>query len=173
MRGFSLLLATFLLIAFESPLLHELGVARYAPDFALIAVVYVGLSTPFARGMGTVLGIGLLRDAFTTATPVGLYMEIAVIIFLICQRLSRRLVVRGPIGSMVVVFGFSIFAAVVEIVLSLVFIRTFMHGESGAGPILVAMVPQAIITAPFAAVLFWVFDRLDRFTTRAPDSVFS
>jgi rod shape-determining protein MreD len=173
MRGFALLLLSFLLLAFESPLLHQMTVSRYAPDVALIAVVYVGLSTPFVRGMGTVLGIGLLRDAFTTATPIGLYMEIAVIVFLICQRLSRRLAVRGPVGAMFVVFGFSLLAALIEIVLSVIFVRTFTQGQSGPGPILVAMVPQALITAPFAAVLFWVFDRIDRLTTRSQDSVFT
>lgn len=173
MRGFSLVLLVFLLLAFESPLLHQLGAARYAPDFALVAVVYVGLTSTFSSGIATVLAIGLLRDAFTTATPIGLYMEIAVLIFIVCQRLARRLVVRGPVGAMVVLFGFSIVSSLLEILLSLIFVRTFVDGASGPGAILVAMVPQALVTAPFAAVLFWIFDRVDRLVTRSADSVFS
>ncbi len=173
MRGVSLVLLVFLLLAFESPLLHQLGAARYAPDFALVAVVYVGLTSTFSAGIATVLAIGLLRDAFTTATPIGLYMEIAVLVFIICQRLARRLVVRGPVGAMVVLFGFSIVASLLEILLSLIFVRTFVDGAGGPGVILVAMLPQALVTAPFAAVLFWLFDRVDRLVTRSADSVFS
>jgi len=173
MRGLAFILLCFLLLAFESPLLHQLGSARYAPDLALVAAIYIGLTTPFARGVGTVLAIGLLRDAFTTATPVGLYMEVLMMVFLICQGLSRRLVVRGPVGTMVIVFGFSLVASIAEIVLSLIFVRTFTQGEGGPGLILVAMVPQALVTAPFGAALFWLFDRVDRLVTRAPGSVFS
>jgi rod shape-determining protein MreD len=172
MRGFAFLLLAFLLLALESPLLHAAGAVRYAPDLALITVVYLGLSSPLGGGMATVLGVGLLRDAFTTGTPVGLFMEIAVIIFLICQRLARRLVVRGALGSMVVVAVFSVVSAILEILLSLLFVRTFTQGTSGPGAILLAMIPQALVTAPFAALLFWLFDRVDGLVTRKQDSVF-
>jgi hypothetical protein len=172
MRGLTYLLLAFLLLALESPLLHSAGAVRYAPDLALVLVVHLGLTSPLGGGMMTVLGVGLLRDAFTTGTPIGLFMEIAAINFLVCQRLARRLVVRGPLGSMVVVGAFVIFSAILEILLSLMFVRTFTDGTSGPGAILVAMIPQALVTAPFAAFFFWLFDRVDGLVTRKQDSVF-
>jgi hypothetical protein len=148
MRGLTYLLLAFLLLALESPLLHSAGAVRYAPDLALVLVVHLGLTSPLGGGMMTVLGVGLLR------------------------RLARRLVVRGPLGSMVVVGAFVIFSAILEILLSLMFVRTFTDGTSGPGAILVAMIPQALVTAPFAAFFFWLFDRVDGLVTRKQDSVF-
>ncbi len=172
MRGLAFLLLAFLLLALESPLLHSAGAVRYAPDLALVMIVYIGLSSAPGEGMMTVLGVGLLRDAFTTGTPIGLFMEIGVIVFLICQRLARRLVVRGPFGSMLVVGVFSLVSAILEILLSLLFVRTFTQGTSGPGAILIAMIPQALVTAPFAALLFWLLDRVDGLVARKQDSVF-
>jgi len=172
MRGLAILLLTFVLLALESPLLHEANIQPYAPDLTLIICIYLGLTTPFERGVALALALGLLHDGFATGGTIGMHMEIGVLAFLVSFRLSRRLVLRGPFGSMLVALVFSLGASIVELVLSLVFVRTFSEGAGGPGLVLSTMVPQALVTAPFGAFLFWLLDRLDGLVTRKSESVF-
>jgi len=171
-RSAAIILVGFLMLALESPLLYDANVAQYVPDLVLVVAIYLGLSSSFGRGLGVALAVGLLKDGFAAGTPVGMYMEINAIAFLVAFRLSRRLVLRGPVGAMLVSLLFSVGASVVELVLSLVFVRSFGLGNSGPGLILASMVPQALVTAPFGVAVFWVLDRLDALTTRKGDSVF-
>jgi len=172
MRSSAILLTTFLLMALLSPLLHDADIARYVPDLALVVCLYIGLTTTFERAIVLGLVVGLLKDGFTTGQAVGLGMEIAVLVVLTSHRLSGRLVLRGPLGAMFLAFGTSLVASLVELVLSLVFVRNFTEGASGPVLILEAMVPQALVTAPFGAIAFWLLDRLDALTSRKNESVF-
>ncbi len=173
MRSIGILLLGFLLLAFESPFLHEASVSHYAPDLALCVVLYVGLTTGLASGMGVALLLGLLKDGFALSSPVGLHMEIAAVAFLVSFRLSRRLALRGPGPLMLIAMFFSMGASLLELLLSLVFDRTFGHGAGGPTVILVSMIPQALATAPFAPLVFWLLDKLDALTTRkGGDSVY-
>lgn len=172
MRGLALVLSTFLLMALLSPLLHDADISRYVPDLALVACLYIGLTTSLEKAIGLGLLVGLLEDGFTTGQTVGLGMEIGVLAVLAASRLSRRLVLRGPFGAMLLAFGMSLAASLVELVLSLVFVRNFTEGTSGPLLVLQAMVPQALVTAPFGAIVFWLFDRLDALTSRKNESVF-
>ena len=172
MRSLALVLATFLLMALLSPLLHDADVARYVPDLALVACLYIGLTSTLEKSIVIALVIGLLEDGFTTGQTVGLGMEIAVLAVLAAQRLSRRLVLRGPLGAMLLAFGMSLAASLLALALSLLFVRNFTDGASGPLVILTSMVPQALVTAPFGAIVFWLFDRLDALTSRKNESVF-
>jgi rod shape-determining protein MreD len=172
MRGLALILTTFLLMALLSPLLHDAAIARYVPDLALVACLYIGLTSTLEKAIGIALVIGLCEDAFTAGQTVGLGMEIAVLAAIAANRLSRRLVLRGPLGATFLAFGMSLAASLVELVLSLVFVRNFTEGASGPTLILEAMLPQALVTAPFGALIFWLYDRLDALTSRKNESVF-
>lgn len=172
MRGLAVFLVCFLLLGFESPLLQQLDVARYAPDLVLVTVFYVGLTTRFEVGLLLALMLGLCKDGFTGGAPVGLYTEIAVVTFLVIFKLSRRLVLRNAISVMLVTALLSLGSGVLEMILATVFDRTFGQGDAGAGLVLATMLPQALITAPFAPVIFALLDRVDGWTTRRRDSVF-
>lgn len=172
MRGLAILLVTFVLLALESPLLHEANIQPYAPDLVLVVCIYLGLTSTFERGVGLALALGLLHDGFASGATIGMHMELATLAFIISFRLSRRLVLRGVFGSMLVALVFSVGASLVELVLSLVFVRSFTQGTGGPGLILSSMLPQALVTAPFGAFLFWLLDRLDGLVTRKSDSVF-
>ena len=172
MRGLALVLTAFLLMALLSPLLHDADIAQYVPDIALVVCLYVGLTTGLEKAIGLALVIGLLEDGFTTGQAVGLSMEIAVLAVLAAHRLSRRLVLRGPLGAMLLSLGMSLAASLVELVLCLVFVRNFTDGASGPIVVLQAMLPQALVTAPFGAIVFWLLDRLDALTSRKNESVF-
>ncbi|MFO0747605.1 MAG: rod shape-determining protein MreD [Myxococcota bacterium] len=172
MRALTIVLVTFILLALESPLLHEANIQPYAPDLTLVVCIYLGLTTTFERGVALSLVLGLLHDGFAAGGTIGMHMELAVLAFIISFRLSRRLVLRGPIGSMLVSLVFSLGASIVELVLSLIFVRSFTQGEGGPGLVLSSMVPQALVTAPFGAFLFWLLDRVDGLVTRKSESVF-
>lgn len=172
MRGAAIILLNFLLLALLSPLLQRIGMAHYVPDVVLMSCVYVALTTNFDKAIGLALLLGLLKDGFMAGQAIGLSMLIFVIAVLLAGRLSRRLVLRGPVGVMLLSFGASLMSSILEIILSLLFVRTFTDGISGPGLIAAAMFPQALFTAPFGAVMFWLLDRLDALTTRKGESVF-
>ena len=172
MRGLALWLAVFVLLAFESPLLYQAHVAHYAPDVVLIAAIYLGLTSSFESGLFICFVLGFLKDGFALGSPVGLYTEITVLVFLVSFRLSRRLAVRGPVSVVFLTAFFSLGASFLELLLCLTFDRTFGQGASGPGLILSMMLPQALISAPFGPVVFWLLERLDTWTTHKNDSLY-
>ena len=172
MRSVAILMVAFLALAFESPLLHRVSLAPYAPDIAMIIVLYVGLTTDYLPGILLAVCVGLLKDAFSMSVPVGLYMETLLIAFLLTQRLSQRLSVRGPVGVMTLTAVFCVGCSLVEIVLCLIFDQDFGIGRGGTGAAFSAMLPQALITAPFGPVIFWLLERFDGFITQPRESGF-
>lgn len=171
MRAIGTFLLGFLLLSFLSPLLSQVGTTHYTPDIILLIIMYVGLTTTFGTGITLVLALGLVKDGFTP-TPIGMWMEIGVIAFLVSHRLSRRLALRGPLALMFIAAFFSLGASMIELVLSATFDRQFGMAQSGPHTIIGAMVPQALATGPFAPVVFWLFDRLDAWTSRKTESIY-
>ncbi|MEC9072768.1 MAG: hypothetical protein VX938_10330, partial [Myxococcota bacterium] len=152
------------------PLLHRASVAPYAPDIAMIIVLYVGLTTDYLPGIIIAVCVGLLKDAFSMSVPVGLYMETMLIAFLLTQRLSQRLSVRGPLGVVILTAVFCVGCSLVEVVLCLIFDQDFGVSRGGTGVAFAAMLPQALITAPFGPVGFWLLERIDGFITQPRES---
>ncbi len=172
MRSIALLMVAFLVLAFESPLLTRVHLAPYAPDFALLFTLYVGFTSRLEAGLAVVVMLGLLKDAFALSTPVGMHTEILILAFLLSYRISRRLALRGPVGVVVLALLVSVGASLAELLLSLVFDRTFGAGPRGVDLILRAMLPQALLTAPFGPLVFWIADRTDRLVTRKSEPLY-
>ena len=171
MRSIGVLLLTFLLLALESPFLHRGSVVQYTPDLALLVVIYIGQTSSREGGVLLALCLGLIKDGFALgATPVGMYSELFVLAFLVSHQLSKRLAVRGAVTTMLVALLFVIGTSLLELLLSLLFVKTAAEG-AGTTVILSSMIPQALATAPFAPVIFWLFDKLDGVTIRKRDSV--
>ena len=173
MRNLTLFLVAFMLLAMESPLLGRIQAEAFAPDIALIVVLYVGLTSRFEAGILLALLLGLLKDGFALGSPVGMHMEILTIAFLVTYRLSRRLALRSPLGVALLTIVFSLGCGVLELILSLVFERDFGVGARDSQLMLKAMLPQALLTAPFGPMLFWLLGRVDRFITRQSDSIYA
>ena len=172
MRGLGVILLSFLLLALESPFLQQATSAHYTPDLAMLIALYLGLTSRLEAGLGLALAVGLVKDGFALGSPVGMYMEIEALTFLVSYRVSRGLALRGPIALMLIAALFSVGGSLVELGLSLVFDRSFTQGAGGASVILGPMIPQGLATGPFAPVVFWLFDRLDGLTTRKTDSLY-
>jgi rod shape-determining protein MreD len=173
MRGIATCLLAFLLLALESPFLHRGSVTDYTPDLTLLIVLYIGQTSRLSSGLMLALTLGAMKDGFCLgASPVGMYMELSVLTFLLSYRLSRRLALQSPISIILVSILFVMGAALVELLLSLVFVRDFGTDGSSTMLILGSMFPQALATAPFGPVIFWLFEKLDSYTTRRSDLVY-
>ena len=173
MRGVAICLLAFLLLALESPFLDLTSVRGYTPDLTLLIVIYVGQTSRLSSGLMLALTLGAMKDGFCLgASPVGMYMEISVLAFLLSYRLSRRLALQSAIPIILVSVFNVIGAALVELVLSLIFVRSFGTEGSSSMLILRSMFPQALATAPFGPIIFWLFDRLDSYMTRRTDMLY-
>lgn len=162
MRGLLTILLVYVLLAVESPLLYQLQLSYYAPDFALLVVLYLGMTWTTARGVAAAIVIGLLKDGFALGSPVGMYMHIAVVLFLLSHAVARQLNLR-PVGlSVFAAFVASLLSSLLFLLLTLVFDRSFEQ----YGLIVKMMGPQGLVTAPFAPLVFLLLERLDRMTLR-------
>jgi len=162
-------MATYVMLAIESPLLQELHLSFFAPDLALTAAVWVALNMPPVAGPITVCLLGYLKDGFVMGAPIGMHMEIFVVIYYVIRFFAARLLVRGLFTLMLTTVVASLIATSLFALLSLLFDGTF----ADFGMVFRLMVPVALVTAPFAPVVFYVLDRVDTvFVRRGRDNVF-
>jgi rod shape-determining protein MreD len=166
MRGFIVVLLTYLVLGTESPLLHRLEVSLYAPNLALVAVMFTSVVEPGLAGVVASFAIGLLHDGFSMGAPIGLHTEIAVLSFLLMRLGVRKLAVAGAVPLMLATFAMSLLSSLLFFLLSAVFDRSF----DAFSMVFSVMIPNALVTAPFAPLLFplygWVLDRITRRRTK-------
>ena len=168
MRGFVSIFVVYVLLALESPLLDKLDLAFYAPDLALIVVLHLAMGSRTAAGVLTAMAIGLLKDGFALGSPVGLYTEVLVVVFLLAKIVGRRFRLNATFTGMLTAFVGSLVSSVMFLLLTLIFDRSF----DDYGLIFRMMGPQAIVTAPFAPLIFMLMERVDRLTIRRRGTLF-
>jgi len=164
MRNFLRILAYlalgYLLLSVESPLLVRFHLRMYAPDPTLAIVVFSALVLDFLPGMATAALLGLMKDGFSAGVPVGLHVEIYLLIFLACVILSNRFDYRNTVLMTAVTAGASLLASFLFFVFVAIFDRDFEQFDL----IFRLAIPQALITAPMgpivAALLKWVDKKL-------------
>jgi rod shape-determining protein MreD len=159
MRALIVILLTYLVVGLESPLLHRLEVSLYAPNLALIAVIFAAWAMPGLDGLIAAFVIGLLHDGFAMGAPVGMHTEISVLVFLALRFPARRMSLQSPIPLMALTVIASVISSALFFLLSAIFDRQF----GSFGLIFSVMVPNALVTAPFAPLLFplysWASER--------------
>ncbi|MDY0061469.1 MAG: hypothetical protein RBU45_16790 [Myxococcota bacterium] len=126
------------------------------PDLFVCLVAYLGLRRDLVAGAIPLVIVGFLADTYA-ATPAGLHLGTAVIVFLLLQLLQMRLVIRGLGAGVVIVVLSSLAAAIVFWLLATIFVPSF----SGGVALLRFAFPKALLTAPFAIVVLWVMSWLD------------
>lgn len=169
MKGPILLLLAYLLLGLESPLLHQLNLSLYAPDLALVIVLYVALTMQGLTGATTAFLVGLLKDGFAMGSPVGMFTEISVLVYFTFRFMAHKVTLRGAGAQMIVTFLATLLGGGLFLLLTAVFDRAFDSYRS----IVSMIVPQALITAPFAPVVFFLCSRVDGlFARRKRESVF-
>lgn len=162
MRALVTILLVYVLLSIESPLLYQLSLSFYAPDLALVVLLYMGMTWSTVPGVIAALVIGLLKDGFALGSPIGMYTHIAVVLFLSARAVAAQLNLRPVVISVFAAFLASLLSSLVFLVLTLVFDRSFEQ----YGLVFKMMGPQALVTAPFAPVLFLLLERIDRLTLR-------
>ncbi len=168
-RGLAVFMLTYLMLSIESPLLVDLHLSYFAPDLAVIVVVWVALHMNTVSGSITCFLLGFLKDGFVMGVPVGMHMEIFVIIFFLVRYFAGKVLVRGLPTLMITVFVISLLASCLFALLSLLFDRNF----TDYGLVFRLLVPVALVTAPFAPGVFYVLDRADGVFNRQRDTLFS
>jgi rod shape-determining protein MreD len=168
-RSIAIIVAGFLLMALESPLLQELRLSFFAPDLALIVAVWIALNMNTVPGIITCFALGFFKDGFVMGVPVGMHMEIFVIIFYVVRFVSARVQVRGMWTLMATTFIASLMASGLFALLSLLFDVAF----NDFGLVARLTIPVALITAPFAPVVFYLLTSVDKmFIRKGRDSLF-
>jgi len=168
-RSLAVLSVCYIVLALESPLLQELHLSFFAPDLALIAVVWIALHMNPVPGILTCFFLGYLKDGFVMGAPVGMHMEIFVAVYYVVRFLAARMRVRGMVTLIVTTFVASMMASSLFALLSLLFDSTF----TDFGLIFRFMIPVALVTAPFAPVMFYILDKVDNvFFRKGSDSLF-
>ncbi len=151
-------------------MLQHLHLARFAPDLALIAVVWIALNMNFTSGVTTCFFLGYLKDGFVMGAPIGMHMEIFVMVFFMVRFFAGKLRVRGSVTLMFTVGMATIIACLLFALLSLLFDPTF----TDYGMVIRLILPLALVTAPFAPLIFFLLDRVDAvFHTKGRDSLFA
>lgn len=152
------LILGYLLLAIVSPLMHVLQVRLYAPDPALAIVVFAAAALDFLPGLLVAWLLGLLRDGFSPGSPIGLHMEIYVVVFLLCLLVTRKLDYRSPV-LMTLLVGLCSLASTG---LMLVFLAIFDQDFNDFSLVLRMAVPQAFISAPFGPIVAALLGLVDR-----------
>ena len=169
-QGLAIVIVVFLMLSIEAPLLQHIHLSSFAPDLALIAVLWVGLHMSLIAGVLTASAIGFLKDGFIMTVPIGMNMEILVVILLVSRFFASKLPVRGLATLVVTTVFLTVVSALLFVLLSLLFDKHF----EAYRVVFRLMVPVALVTAPFAPVVFFLLDRLDGLFARAKqrDSLF-
>ena len=162
MRALAVLGLSYLLMGLETTLLYQAGVGRLAPDLGALGVVFAAANLSLVVGAVTAMMIGFLSDAFAMGSPVGLYAEVYVLLFLIFRMVFRKLALKGMITSLMVGFLAPLLCGVLAMFIGWIFDQVF----DGYAVAVRAFVPNALVTAPLAPVVFFLYERLDRALTR-------
>ena len=168
-RALAVLMFGYLLLALESPLLMHMSLSYFAPDLALICIVWAALNMNPTSGAITAFFLGYLKDGFVMGAPVGMHMEIFVIVFFLTRFFAGKLLVRGLFTLMATTAVATLVACSLFALLSLLFDGSFTDYKL----VLRLSAPVALLTAPFAPVIFLALDRMDRAFLKKPDSLFT
>ena len=162
------IMAVFLMLALESPLLMHLELSFFAPDLALIAVVWIALHFGSVSGAITCAMIGFLKDGFVMGTPVGMHMAIYAVLFQVLRYIAGKFQVRSIVTVIVTVTLASMLSTSLFALLSLIFDKTFDNYQL----VFRLMVPLALVTAPFGPMVFYFMDRIDGLFNRKSTGLF-
>jgi rod shape-determining protein MreD len=170
-RGLMHLIIGFIVMALLSTLLQQMYVSNFAPDLALLVALWIALNVDIIPGAITCALLGFLKDGFTPV-PVGMHMEIFVLIFFVGRFLVGRVRVKG-MGTLVIASMLaSLLASLLFALLSLIFDPTYKDFIN-FDLIFRLMGPQALVTAPFAPFIFFLLNWVDRWVRpKGSDSLF-
>lgn len=151
-----------MLLGLESPLLGSFSSQLFAPDVLVISALFIAHRGGLLPGALTIFAIGLLKDGFCLAAPVGVFAEVGVLIFLGARLTSRHTNLGTPVSLMAT----SAVATLVATGLFMLF-ETVFHREFGSHAQALRMaLPLSLITMLAAPFQFAILDRVGKFFER-------
>lgn len=151
------LLLGYFMLSLESPMLTSFHIRMYAPDPTLALVIFAAVSFEFAPAVALAACLGLLKDGFSSGVPLGMYVEVYVLVMLACHALSRRLDYRNVVLMTLVALCASLASSMLFFVFSAIFDRDFEQFDL----IFRLAIPQALITAPMGPIVAGLAGWLD------------
>jgi rod shape-determining protein MreD len=135
--------------------LHKYGAWTELIDLPLLVTIYFGVSRR-NTSTGLLLGtaIGLLQDALSHGTPIGLYGIAKTILGYVASSIGARIDTEHPVSRLVLVF---VFFHVHQVVLA---IEQRVLLNHPAPFITFRLLLDSVVTAAAAVVLFALLDRL-------------
>ncbi|MSQ82172.1 MAG: hypothetical protein EXR77_04535 [Myxococcales bacterium] len=158
MKYLSWIAFTYVLLAVLSPLLGYLDAQLFAPDVALITALYVGSRGSWVASLLCGFAVGLLKDGFSLAAPVGIYTEICALMALLAQLLRNRVDLVSPMPVMATAAATSVLSTALFLAFEAVFARTF---DAYAAVVATAL-PLALTTMLWAPAQFALLERMGR-----------
>ena len=160
------LCVTWMLLGLESPLLGSFSTQLFAPDVLVISALFIAHRGALLPGIVTVFAIGLLKDGFCLAAPVGVFTEVGVLVFLAMRVASRHNTLSTAISLMATSAVATLFATALFMLFETIFHREFgSHAQA-----LRMALPLALITMLAAPLQFALLDRIGAFFERSSTS---
>jgi len=136
------------------------------PNLLLPLLVFTGVHEySLVRGTALAFLLGYALDLFAAA-PVGLFTVVSVATFVLARVASVRLAAQTALTQLALAFVFAAAQGILVFVLLAIFGRNPYGAKALAGILL----PQAVATASVAPLVFWVAERVHRFTQALPGS---
>jgi rod shape-determining protein MreD len=157
MRNLFVLIAVFVCMMLQIPVLSLLGLSNFSIDAPLVAMLYIASTGPGSVGLVIVSLMGLLTDIFMPGGLPGMQMEILAILFLLARKVISRLQLNRTLPLMIVVFVTSLVSLVLFMLFSVIFDRGYQYSST----VLAGGLAQALLTAVFSPLLFKLFGVAD------------
>jgi rod shape-determining protein MreD len=159
----------YLMLSLESPMLTSFHIRMYAPDPTLALVIFAAASFELVPALALAACLGLLKDGFSSGVPLGMYVEIYVLVMLACFGLARRLDYRNVVLMTLVALCASLASSMLFFVFSAIFDRDFEQFDL----VFRLAIPQALITAPMGPIVAGIAGWVDgRITPHDRDGLF-
>ncbi|HNU68684.1 MAG TPA: hypothetical protein PKH54_12885 [Myxococcota bacterium] len=157
MRNVFVLIAVFVCMMIQVPILTLLGLTTFSVDAPLVAMLYIASTGPGVVGMVIVSLMGLLTDLFMPGGLPGMQMEILVVLFLLARMVVSRLQLNRTLPLIIVVFLSSLVSLGLFMLLSVIFDRGYQHSST----VVTGGLAQALLTALLSPLLFKLFGVAD------------
>ncbi len=154
-----------LLLSLESVIVHQLGFAVTRVDVTVALLAFLALRASRMEGAFAAFCVGYLLDLMS-GRPTGLYVFLAVLIFLLGRFGKALLDVRS--AASFAVFSAGLGAA--HALLAVFFTWMTSRGDGGAGFSIGAFFVQVLLTALAAVVLWPLLRRIDGAKERSDSS---
>ncbi|MCS6900819.1 MAG: hypothetical protein RMJ98_14560 [Myxococcales bacterium] len=130
------------------------------PNLLLPLLVFTGVHEySLVRGTALAFLLGYALDLFAAA-PVGLFTVVSVATFVLARVAGVRLAAQTALTQLALAFVFAAAQGILVFVLLAIFGRNPYGAKALAGILL----PQAVATATTAPLIFWIAERVHRFT---------